>query len=183
MNRLILEKNTKSNYSRDSFTWAVHVRILCQTYKLPDPLALMEGDLWPKNRWKSHIQTAIRVHHEALLRRKALSNSKVPFLNIQLTGLAGRHHPILSGVHTAQDVVKLRPHVKMLAGDYLSFSPLARERGSNPECRLCPSSPHRPSPAEDMIHILTRCRGTADTSQRMVPELFNTVSKYFPLNN
>ena len=79
--------------------------------------------------------------------------------------------------------MKLRPHVKMLAGDYLCFSTLARERGSNPECKLCPSSPHRPSPAVDMIHILTRCRGTADTRQRMVPELFNTVSKYFPLNN
>ena len=140
-----------------SVTWAVHVRILCQTYQLPDPLALMEGDLWPKNRWKSHIQTAIRVHHEALLRRKALSNSKLTFLNIQLTGLAGRHHPILSGVHTAQDVVKLRPHVKMLAGDYLSFSTLARERGGNPECRLCPSSSfprrrHDPHPYQMQRH-------------------------------
>ena len=34
----------------NSVTWSAHVRILCQKYQLPDPLMLLEGDLWPKNR-------------------------------------------------------------------------------------------------------------------------------------
>ena len=165
-----------------SLTWAAHVRILCQIYNLPDPLLLLDGGLWPKERWKTHIKAKILAYHEAVLRKKALTNSKLKFLNVQITGLAGRCHPVLSDINTTQDVVRLRPHVKMLAGDYLCYATLAKERGGDPQCRLCPSSPVAPAPDENLIHILTRCRGTDDTRQRLFQELFKVVSAVSPSN-
>ena len=38
----------------NSLTWSAHLRILFQLYSLPDPLALMEGSLWPKEKWKEY---------------------------------------------------------------------------------------------------------------------------------
>ena len=36
-----------------SLTWAVHVRILCEMYGLPDPLRLLQSeDAWSKTVWK-----------------------------------------------------------------------------------------------------------------------------------
>lgn len=55
-------------------TWSTHVRILCQTYHLPDPLTLLQGALWSKEAWKTMVQTMITVHFENNMRRKALSN-------------------------------------------------------------------------------------------------------------
>ena len=42
---------------------------------------------------------------------------------------------------------------------------------------------HHPAPAEDLVHIFTRCRATADTRSRYLPEFLNTVAKYFPTCN
>ena len=165
-----------------SLTWTAHVRILCLTYNLPDPLKLLNGPLWPKTRWKNVVQTAIISHHEGIVREKALTNSKLTFLNCQLTGLAGRNHPVLFGVHTTQDVSRLRPHLKMLAGDYMTSASLAKERGTDPACKICPSSVVAPAPSEDIIHILTQCRGTIDTRQRVIQDLLSTVNQFFPNN-
>ena len=59
---------------------------------------------------------------------------------------------------------------------------LAKERGTDPRCRICSSTTYLPAPTEDIIHILTHCRGTADTRQRMIPNLLNTVHMFFPDN-
>ena len=120
-----------------SVSWAAHVRILCQTYHLPDPLALLQGALWSKEAWKTMVQIKITVHYETNMRRKALSNWKLNFLNFQLSGLTGRIHLILFGIKTTQDAKHARPHIKMLAGDYMCFNTLALERGSDPQCKLC----------------------------------------------
>ena len=165
-----------------SLTWAAHVRILCQTYHLPDPLALMQGDAWPSERWKTLVKTKITVYHESALRRKALTNWKLSYLNIQVTGLTGRHHPVLSGVFTTHDVCRLRPHIKMLSGDYTCYATLGIERDMDPQCRLCSSFSLSPAPSEDIQHILTRCRGTAEVRDKLMPEVLNTVSKHFSSN-
>ena len=34
-----------------SVTWTAHLRIICQMYDLPDPLTLMSGHLWAKEKW------------------------------------------------------------------------------------------------------------------------------------
>merc|ERR1711954_432591 len=101
------------------------------------------------------------------------------FLNIQLAGLTGRHHPALSGILTTRDVERLRPHLKMLAGDYMTYSrvSLNNKYGGDPACRICRySQPHQPlqhTPPETIGHILTECRGTAEVRERLIPELLN----------
>ena len=167
-----------------SLTWAAHLRILFQQYKLPDPLALLSTQLWPKERWKVVVRTAVTAHHELIWRGKAATNSKLSFLNIQTHGLAGRPHPVLSGILTTQDVIRSRVHIKMLSGDYPCFSHIGSDRNKDAHCQLCLSmSPHRPAPTEDMTHLLTRCRGTADTRTRILPDLLNTINLYFPTNS
>jgi hypothetical protein len=51
-------------------------------------------------------KTAIAVYYEATWRQKADRNSKLKFLNVQTTGLAGRPHPLLLGVLTTQEVMR-----------------------------------------------------------------------------
>jgi hypothetical protein len=81
-----------------SVTWAVHVRTLCKLYELPNPLYLLQQeDAWPKSKWKNWFDAKVRSYHEKFWRTNALSNSKMTFLNTQLLGLNGRHHPALSG--------------------------------------------------------------------------------------
>ena len=61
-----------------SLTWSVHVRLLCQLYSLPDPLALMSTPPWPKERWKSHTRVAVTSYYENLLRQRAAQKKKAP---------------------------------------------------------------------------------------------------------
>ena len=116
---------SKSN----SLTWAAHVRLLCQIYELPDPLALIRGSPWSKERWKMVTRTAVTIHHERKWRDKAATNSKVGFLNVKASGLTGRPHPVLAGVLTTQEVMRARIHLKMLAGDYPCSAYTGSDRG------------------------------------------------------
>ena len=89
---------------------------------------------------------------------------------------------MLAWVLTTQDVVIVRPHIKMLAGDYQCYAYLAYDRGTDPHCRMCHTLSSDPAPAEDMVHLLTRCKATADTRNRILPELLNIVAHSFPSN-
>ena len=40
-----------------SVTWTAHLKILFILYNLPDPLVLMSGQLWAKERWKTFTRT------------------------------------------------------------------------------------------------------------------------------
>ena len=99
------------------------------------------------------------------------------YLNVQLAGLTGRHHPALSAIYTTTDVERLRPHIKMLSGDYLTYSRVAqdsRSENADPSCRICQSAhPQQSVPPETVVHILTECIGTADVKERLFPELLN----------
>ena len=142
----------------NSLTWSAHVRILFGIYNLPDPLLLLNTTPWPKQRWKNHTRIAVISYHEAIWRQKAKANVKLQYLNVQATGLNSRIHPMLSQLLTTQDVALVRPHVKMLAGDYMCYAFLAHDQGTSPHCRLCLAvSPHQAAPAEDYEHLLTRC--------------------------
>ena len=107
---------------------------------------------------------------------------KLQYLNVQATGLTGRLHPALTWVLTTQDVCTVRPHIKMLAGDYLCYRDLAHVRGLDPHCRLCQLLSHHPAPAEVREHLLTRCRATSDTRTRIMPDILNTLAASFPHN-
>ena len=154
-----------------SITWAAHLRTLCLKYRLPDPLKLLKNEqAWSKQRWSELTKTMITVYHETEQRLKARRNSKMNYLNVQLQGLSGKPHPALLNISNTQDIPKLRQHLKMLTGDYLTAERLALDTGSNPKCKLCLA------PTENIDHILTKCRATADIKQRMLPELLNSVA-------
>ena len=165
----------------NSVTWATHVQTICKLYQLPDPLKLLETeDAWPKSAWKNWCTTKVRSYHEKYWREKSLSNSKMTFLNTQLLSLNGRHHPALYGLMTTREVERMRPHIKMLTGDYLTYSRIVTDRQTgDPSCRLCRKLTVPPSlappPAETIPHILTECRGTAEVRERIIPELLNSL--------
>ena len=169
--------------SSKSLTWTAHIRILFQQYSLPDPLTLISGSLWPKERWSMTIKTSVRVYHERNWRAKAATNSKLGFFNVQTIGLSGRPHPVLLGVMTTQEVTRSRVHTKMLAGDYPCYAYIGADRETDSACRLCLAlKPDQPAPVEDMSHLLTRCSATADTRTRFTPNLLNAIALSFPKN-
>ena len=169
-----------------SLTWSAHVRLLFQMYQLPDPLALLRTSPWPKQRWKDHTKVAVTSYHESALRQQAAQNTKLQFLNIQTIGLSARPHPVVAWAVTTQDVVTIRPHIKLLSGDYLCYSQLAHDRGTDPHCRLCqnfaPLTDPTQTPAEDTVHLITQCKATRDTRDRHLPDLLNTVADHHPTN-
>ena len=166
-----------------SLTWAAHLKLLCQMYDLPNPLKLLNGELWPKEKWKLLVKSRVTVHTEAKWRAKAASNSKLSFLNPQISGLIGRPHPVLSGILTTQEVVRSRVHIRMLAGDYPCYAYIGTDQNKDPTCRLCQSqSQEQQTPPEDMVHLLASCKATAGTRARVIPELLNTIAYYYPDN-
>ena len=169
--------------SSSSLTWTAHLRLLFQLYDLPDPLALMSSNPWPKETWKLTTKTAVTVYHERKWRELAAGNSKLSFFNVQTLGLSGRPHSVLSNILTTQEVTRSRVHLKMLAGDYPCHAYLGSDQAKDDTCPLCQSLfPDQPAPIEDMVHLLTHCRATTDTRGRFTPELLNKISKFFPNN-
>ena len=162
----------------NSASVTAHIKILFQLYQLPDPLSLICSSPWPKERWKAHTKAA--VYHE---QTKFLCNSKLGCLNVQVTGLAGRPHPVLSGILTTQDVLHSRVHIKMIAGDYPCCAHLGSDRNKDSACPLCQYlHPVYPAPVEDIVHLVTRCKATSETRSQYVPNLLNTIAKYCPSN-
>ena len=167
----------------NSTTWSNHIQLLSQKYGLPSPLLLMESEqLWPKESWKCLVKTKVTVYYEQKLRTSSVTNSKMNYFNVQLTGLSGRPHPALASVKSTQDVKKLRHHVKFLAGDFLTAEQESLNQPHlNPACKLCQA------PVESVEHVLVSCQATAEVRRRIYPELMNVVSKVQPnshiLNN
>ena len=143
----------------------------------------MCSEPWSKQKWKVYTQTRVISRHESLLRIQASQNYKLQFLNVQTHGLLGKAHPVLGGVQTTQEVIRCRVHIKMLAGDYPCQYYIGKDRSQDTACQLCQSvSPSHPSPIEDMTHLLTRCKATADTRTRILPDLLNTIYQHMPSN-
>ena len=158
-----------------SVTWAAHLRMLCLKYDIPDPLKLLDsGDMWSKSTWSILVKTRITVYFESMLRQQAATNSKMNFLNVKVLGLSGTPHPSLLNITTTQDVLRLRPHLKLLSGDFLTRERESLDTGSSPHCRLCHA------PVEDIEHVLVRCHCTADIRDCLLPEILNTVKAIQP---
>ena len=160
--RALLYKYILKMCSNSSTTWSNHVQLLCQKYHLPSPLQLLESEApWSKNTWKCLVNTTIVVYYENKLRTEAKSNSKMNYLNVQLSGLSGRPHPALLNIFTTHDARKLRHHLKFLTGDFLTNERRANDQpGLDPSCTLCLA------PLESTEHVLMSCRATADIRQR-----------------
>ena len=107
--------------TESSLTWSNHIQILCRKYSLPCPLLMLQGGpAWSKEKWKCLVKTRVTTWYEKELRLHATTNSKMEFLNVQLTGLSGQPHPALHSIQTTQDSKRLRLHLKFLCGDLLT---------------------------------------------------------------
>ena len=130
-------------------------------YGIEDHLKCLKRDPPEKSPYKEYITTKICSYHETKLRSMAKTNSKMTYLNVSLAGLRGRPHPALSGLITSKDVQNARVHIKMLAGDYFTYSVRASQSGGSPYCRCCISDTFR---NEDIQHILVICEAYAEKS-------------------
>ena len=94
------------------------------------------------------------------------------YLNISLSGLNGKCHPALNNIITSHQVKKSRIHLKMLAGNFLTFERKAKQSGGSPHCRSCaPLSPTGCTPpSESLVHMLTMCIAYNDLRNRICEE-------------
>ena len=106
-----------------------------------------------------------------------MKSESLKHFNVQLLGLTGRPHLVILSANDKRSIEKLRIHLKFLTGDFLSYSKLTRNQGCDPYCRLCLA------PVENLQHILTECRLTANVRERLYPELVNLVADISPLSS
>ena len=157
----------------NSTTWSNHIRILCLRYGLPSPLMLLNSTPWSKQSWKDLTVTRITAWHEREMRGLASQNSKMKYLNVQVTGLTGCPHPALHNISNTQDVAKLRSHLKFLIQDLVP----RRVIEADESCMLCGITY-----IELHEHLLVSCRDQVlkDLRNRLIPELLNAVSLTYP---
>ena len=165
--------------SNTSTTWANHVQLICQKYGLPPPLSLLQTPAWTKSQWDTLVKTKITVWHERNLRRMSEENSKMRFLNVQLSGLSGRPHPALQNIQTTQDSKKLRLHLKFLTCDLITDTVQCDTNNSTSAlaCTLCSASI-----TDSTVHTLVTCRALTEVRNRLFPEFMNTVSHVQPMS-
>ena len=155
-----------STSSDNSRTWAINMRHIFQMYQLEDPLSCLQKDAPEKSVFKETVMTKITAFHENELRTKAKSNDLMQFMNVSLSGLRGRHHPCLSNIITTDEVKKLRPHIKLLTGDYLTYQRKFEESNQgSPICRICRLE------NESICHIVAICPAYDMTRQRILKEI------------
>ena len=141
------------NTCENSRTWTAHFRHLCRMYELEDPLSCLRKDPPEKSHYKETVLTKITAYHENKLRISAADNSLMTYLNVSTIGLRGRHHPALSNMATTNEVRISRPHLKFLAGNYLTYKIKAEQSGGSPRCRICTTGEE-----ESVSHVISACQ-------------------------
>ena len=116
------------------------------------------------------ISSQITRFHEHELRKLAEENSRMKYMHVGLLGLSGQHHPIISGAQTTDEVNKMRPHLKMISGDYLTYFVKSQQSGGSPHCRLCGA------PSETVSHVTVTCPALSDTRVRILTQLSSLTS-------
>ena len=155
-----------STSSENSRTWAINMRHITQMYGLEDPLLCLEREAPKKSDYKETVMSKITAFHEHELRTKAKTNEYMKYLNVNLSGLRGKHHPCLSGIITTEEVKKMRPHVKLLAGDYLTYQKKYDQTNQgSPLCRLCHLE------GETICHILAICPAYQIKREKMLEDI------------
>ena len=156
------------NSSENSRTWTVHLKHLCEQYGIEDPLSCLNRDPPTKSTYKEMVKTKVTAYFENVLRQDALKNSAMGYLNVSLSGLRGRHHPAISNMITTREVQTSRPHLKLLAGNYLTYKMKASQSGGSAQCRICSSGAE-----ESISHGVAKCQGTAEVRSKILPEFEN----------
>ena len=93
------------------------------------------------------------------------------FFNVDLKGLNGRPHPVLSGIFTTKDVQKSRSHVKLLCDDLYTYEKRAKYDGGSPNCRLCFKEEQQENIIENVTHIISICEAYTDIRERIKNEI------------
>ena len=142
-------------------------------YQLEDPLSCLQKDVPDKSVFKETVMTKITAFHEKELRIKAQSNEYMQYLNVSLSGLRGKHHPCLANIVTTDEVHKLRPYLKLLTGDYLTYQKKFDQSNGqgSPVCRLCHQG------GETICHILAICPAYEIKRTKMLQEMAKVCSK------
>ena len=123
-----------------SRTWSIHIKYLSEKYGLMDPLDCLNNlDAPSKSEYKKNIKIKIAAYYEQSLRTSAEKNSRMKYLNVSLSGLNGKRHPALNNLISSHEVKKSRIHLKMLAGDYLTYKVKSKQSGGSPSCISCDS--------------------------------------------
>ena len=156
--------------ANNSRTWSRHVQNLAVMYDLETFLPNLSDSPPKHNIYKANILTKITKYWESKLRKDAQNNSKMKFLNVNLIGLSGRCHPALSNITTTKQVSRMRPHIKMLCGDYYTYELKSKYQGGSPHCRLCGTEEKS---IENIQHILTTCLSYSDVRNRIISDMKN----------
>ena len=83
-----------------------------------------------------------------------------------MIGLRAKHHPAILNIVTPLEVQKMRPHIKMLCGNLLTYQTKFNQSGSgSPHCRLCDSK------SETLCHIIASCIAYEETRKRIMNEM------------
>ena len=151
------------NSNENSRTWSAHIRQLSRRYGLEDPLSCFARDPPSKAEFKETVCTKITAYFETELRESAAKNNQMRYLNVSTSGLRGRHHPALSNQVTTREVTLSRPHIKMLAGNFLTYKIKSDQSGGSPRCRLCTSGND-----ETISHLISTCLGLAVERDRIL---------------
>ena len=134
---------------------------------MEDPLSCLRRDPPTKSAYKEYVATKITAFHESELRQSASKNSSMKYLNVALTGLRNRAHPAISYVSTVKEVRNMRPHLKFLTGDYLTYDKRSRQSGGSPHCRLC----QKKGENETTSHLISRCEALNSPRRRILSEI------------
>ena len=150
----------------NSRTWANNMRHVASMYGLEDPLSCLQRDPPEHSSFKEMVITKITAFHEKELRRKANGNGLMKYLNVNMSGLRGRNHPCLSNIVTVNEVRKLRPYLKFLTGDYLTYLRKYEETNQgSPLCKICHTE------SESVCHILSTCTEYQEIRRRILIEM------------
>ena len=128
---------------------------------------------WSKQSWKNFIVARITAWQEREQRLLAANNSKMYFLNVELIGLMGRPHILLSHINCTQDASKVWSHLKFLTKDIFPHISMIAPG----PCLLC-----HVEYVDLYQHLLVSCMDPDlhDLRARLYPELVNAVVLTLP---
>ena len=90
--------------------------------------------------------------------------------------MRGRLHPAITNVFTTHEVKKMRPHVKMLVGNYLTLEEKSLQSGGSPFCQLCLNEDEpKIEVVESIDHLISSCSGLNETRRNIISSMKNLI--------
>ena len=135
---------------------------------MEDPLSCLSRHHPPKSSYKEYVTTKIVSFHERELRHSANNILSMKYFNVSLLSLRGKPQPSISDVYTSNEIQNMRPHIKLLSGDYLTYKKKSRQSGGDPRSRYCIFDSGE---SESVSHIVKTCDSLQSCRYKMISEL------------